>query len=392
MAGIDLYEKYNIEPSSSKDNMPENESLLTKAGNLAGKFNQAVESTHLPAFAGGLYQGVGDVAASLGNLVARPLGHPIPHPEFKKYFDNSLGSNIAFGGGELASSLPLLATGAGAVEGLGLGAEAGLSGKVLQGLVSGSLLGENKEGGRVGGALTGAAMPLIGLAVKGYKAIRSKNIAKNVLEGMENAKAKSAEQFGNIFKAAEGKGVNKGFSAIDYNRPLLNKAGNRDYLHAMEEFKKNPTIENAHSAQSDLAKYANMIKNPVNKLERDAKQEALRASEEIRSKMMEQFHKTGNLKHGLEYNEARKDFAAKVGPYLSSKSIKALKSGNLRPKNFASRLAQEEDFMTKLGAEHPEVEWREKLKNSYHSPLGKAALIGIGGSLLPYSIYKYMHH
>ncbi len=360
-------------------------SWLDTAGQAAGKFNKFIEGTRLPAFAGGLLQGAGDIGASLGNLVMRPLGHPIPHPELSKYINQDQLSRLAFGVGELASNAPLYASGAGAIGKLGMTAEAGLSGKLAEGLASGFLMGENKEGERGTGALMGAAIPAVGAAFKGLSKLKSSKIAENVLKGFKSAENEASKQFGHVFKEAESKGI-KHISRIPVNIGLLKKQGDSKYLHAMEEFHKSPTMANAHSAQSDLAKYANNIGRPQNTLERQAKEEALRASEAIRENMMHEFHDTGNTGLALKYNNARKFYKNIVSPYLNSKSIKKLQSGELRPKNFANMIEKEESFMSKIGQhEHPEIEYRRKLNKALSN---KMVNYGIGTGLGSLGLYE----
>jgi hypothetical protein len=374
----------NSEHKEPEQKEPEH-SLLDTVGQAAGKFNRFIEGTRLPAFAGGLLQGAGDIGASLGNLVMRPLGHPIPHPNLSQYIDKSPLSRIAFGAGELGSNIPLYASGAGLIGRAGMTAEAGLSGKLAEGLASGFLMGENKEGERGEGALMGAAIPTGSAALKGLAKLKSSKIAENVLKGFKKAEGEASNQFGNVFSEADTKGITH-ISRVPVNVNLLKKQGDRKFLHAFEEFHKNPTITNAHSAQSDLAKYANNIGRPQNTLERQAKEEALKASQDIREKMMQEFHATGNTGLALKYNNARKFYKNIVSPYLNSKSIKKLQSGELRPKNFANKIEQEEAFMSKIGQhEHPEIDYRRKLKKAIGN---KAVQYGAGTALSGIGLYE----
>lgn len=360
-------------------------SWLEKAGNIAGKFNRVVETSRLPAFAGGLLQGAGDIGASLGNLVARPLGHPIPHPNLGQYVDNSPLSRFAFGAGEIASNAPLMATGAGALGRLGMTTEAGLSGKLAEGLASGFLMGEDKEGNRGKGALLGVSIPLAGAGIKAIGKLKSTKIAENVIKGMKKAETESANQFSHVFKEAESKGI-KHINRVPVDIKLLRKQGDRKYLHSLEEFYKKPTPSNAHSAQSDLAKYAKNIGRPQNALEREAKEEALKASKSIRENLLQEFTESGNSGLALKYNNARSFYRDIMSPYLNSKSIKKLQSGDLRPKNFANKIQEEESFISKIGQhQHPEIELRRKIKKGLSN---KAVQYGTGTALSGLGLYE----
>jgi len=138
--------------------MPQqSQNWLDKFGRAAGKFNKFIKGTHLPDLAGGFLQGAGDIGASLGNVVAKPLGYNIPHPNLGQYIDqNSLPAKFAFGAGELGAQIPAFASGAGALSKVSkIGENAPLFARMLQGAVSGAALGENKEGG---GRLSSAAL------------------------------------------------------------------------------------------------------------------------------------------------------------------------------------------------------------------------------------------
>jgi hypothetical protein len=358
---------------------------LSKAGNVAGRFNELIESSRLPAVAGGIFQGIGDIGASIGNIVARPLGHPIPHPEFSKYFDKSPLTKIAFGAGELGAQLPLYGTGAGLIGKLGLTKGIKLSDKIIEGLAAGTVMGEDSEGNRMTSAALGAALPVAGKVVKGLSDLKSKNIARNVVKGFKNAESQSAKEFQDIFKEVKDRDIKK-MHPIEAKMNLLTKEGDQKYIHSLHEYNKNPTIENAHSAQSDLAKYAKKIGKPENKLERDARNEAKNISDELRQNMMMHLHKTGNIDLALRYHTARDSFKHEVGPYLNSKALKDLMRNDLRAKNFANKIAEEESFMTKLGQhKHPEIERRAKLKKALNN---KAVQYGIGTGLSGLGLYE----
>lgn len=358
-------------------------SWLDKAGNAADYFNKAVESTRLPQFAGGLLQGTGDIGASLANIIARPLGHPISHPELQKYIPQDIGSQMAVGGGELASQIPLMTSGAGLIGKLtGFGTKSGLSGKAAQGALSGALMGENNEGeGRLSGAIEGAAIPTTMGIAKNLTGLRSKNIAEKVMQGMKESKAEYAKKFGNIFKETESRGIANKVKPIDANERLLNRAGNKDYLYALEQYNKKPSIEKAHEAQSQLGKYIKDIGSPKSTLDRHAKEEAKKVSKGLREHIAHQMQKTGNTDLALKYNEARKGYSQEVAPYLNSKAIKKFLNDELRPNKLASFLGKEEKFMSKLGQyRHPEIQQREMIKNILNSKIGQYGIgTGLGG-------------
>ena len=367
----------NSEPSEQKTDW------LGNAGNIVGKFNKVVEASRLPAFAGGLLQGAGDIGASLGNIVAKPLGHPIPHPELSKFIDTSPLSRIAFGAGELASQIPLYSSGAGAIGRLGLTRGAGLGGRVAEGAAAGAAMGENQEGDGFRGALEGAAIPIAGRGLEWLNNLRSTNIARNVMQGFRNAQQEARTQFNNVFDDAAERGVRR-INAPHTDMRLLRRQGNIRYLHSLEEFYRNPSLRNAHNAQSDLAKYAERIGDrPANTLARQARDEALRTSERIRHNIFGEFSRSGNTDLALQYHNARNFYRNVVGHYLDSPAIRNLEQGNLCPRNFAKKIQEEEGFMANIGQhEHPEIDYRRRLLKALSNKMvqyaGGSALSGLG--------------
>lgn len=361
---------------------PQNKSLLDKIASVADTFNKGVEATHLPQFAGGLLQGAGDVAASLGNVVARPLGHPIPHPNLKQYIPSGFGSQVAFGGGELASQIPLMLGGAGLLAKAGLGAKAGIGGQAAQGAISGALMGENEEGGgRLLGALMGGAIPAgLGLGKKALS-LRSKNIAEKVLDTLSSSQKEYGNTFNTILNEAKNRGAYEHFLPIKANEKLLEKAGNKDYLYALKEYNKNPNLGSAHEAQSQLGAYIRDIGKPTSTLDRHAKEEAKKLAKNIREHISEQLSKSGNSDLAMDYSMARKGYKEEVAPYLQSKAVKSLLEGHLLPSKFLPKIAQEDKFIAQIGQyRHPEIQQAELIKKLLNNKIAhSAAGLGLGG-------------
>jgi len=357
--------------------------ILEKAGNAADYFNKFIEGTRLPAAAGGLLQGIGDVGASLGNLVARPLGHSIPHPNLGQYVDNSFPSRLAFGAGEIASQIPLYTSGAGLIgKATGIGEKAGLSGKAVQGAISGSLLGENEEGDRLTGAALGAALPVAGNVIGKLGNLRSKNIANNVLNGMKNTEQKYSQQFNHLFKEAEKRGYAGNYDPISFNEELLTNGGNKKLLYALKQYNKKPSLEAAHDAQSDLGKYINKIGKSSDSTERKAKEEAREVASQLRKHIIEQLNRSGNPDLAMNYIHARQGYKAEYAPYLNSKAIKKLINEELTPRDFAKEIAKDKKFKAKVGQyQHPEIQEREFLRKIANSKAGHYA-IGTGAGTL----------
>jgi len=333
----------------------------------------------------GAAQGIGDVSASIGNIALNPLSRLIgkdirlPHPQLEQNLEPNMRNKLLFGLGQLGAQIPAYLSGEGLIaKVLGQTGARTIGSKAATGTLSGLGLGENKEGeGRVLSGALGGLTP-IGLSVLGKSTpLNSKMIAKDVLKGMESTEKHYNQEFNSIFNEAKNRNIaHVGIEIPKFNYSILKKGGSKDYLHSLNEFKKNPTLENAHNAQSDLGKYASSIGRPSNTLEREAKDEALNLSDKLRESMMNGFSRNKSSDLALKYNNARKGYKEEYIPYLNSKSIKALKSGDLRPSKFATKIANEEKFMSKIGQyRHPMIGYREKLLKVTKS---KPFAMGIG--------------
>jgi hypothetical protein len=367
--------------------------FIERAGETAGKFNKFVESTGLPAFSGGLYQGVGDIGASLGNLIAKPLGKEISHPEFRRFFPDTMGNSLAFGAGQIAAQIPAYASGGAAIGSItGIGKGAGLSGKVAQGALAGGLMGESQEGGRGEGVLLGGGAPIAGKIISGLRDLRSSKIVNNVLKAEKEISGQYGKQFNFIIKEGEASGANKYLSPTSYNKKILEKGGDKDLLHGLYKYNTNPTVANAHDAQSDLLKYAAKIGTPKGSLAREAKSEAKKLSGNIRLELSRALQKAGRTDLSADYSMTRQGYKNDVVPYLNSKTLNALKNKDIRKGKAASSLANEEKFMAKIGQyKHPEIARRELVKNILTSSHFIHALgLGAGSALGMYGAAKLL--
>ena len=387
-----LIERLNAMHAAQMQQSAPQESLLDKTSSFVDKWiNKPVQSLGIPDLAGGFLQGAGDVGASLANIVARPLGHPVPHPDLQQYTSQSPLSRLMFGAGELGAQLPLFASGAGIAGKIGNIAErGGLATKTALGALSGGSLGENKEGsGRLTSAALGTLEPLGGSLINKARSLKSSNIAKDVVEGEKEAVARYGKKFTNILLQG-----NVPLKKIKGDLSLLSKAGSDKFIYALKEFNKKPMASVAHEAQSDLMKYVASIGKPSSKLERDAVKEASRLSDSLRGMMAEGWKKSGKEHLVALYNQAREGFKKEVVPYFGSKTLEQFKKGNIRGEKFAPLIAQEEKFMAQLGSKkHPKIGSRERLVKAMTHPIAKHAVgsaIGTGlGGLGLYEVAKY---
>jgi len=176
----------------------------------------------------------------------------------------------------------------------------------------------------------------------------------------------------------------------------LKKDNNGDLVYHLEKFNADPTLRSAHAAQSALGRLENKYSMaPKGTIHADIHKEALKVKNRLLQKIAQGFEKAGVPEHGEGYSQSRVDFAKEAAPYLNNPTIRGLlgrasKTGQqtVRPKKFAELFFDDvkpkEDFLSKVGEQHPTLLRREKLNTFSNSKTGKLAALAAGGFALPY--------
>ncbi len=360
------------------------ESLLQKAGNAAGTFNNWVEASRLPAAAGGLLQGTGDLGASLGNLLLKPINKEmgtnlnIPHPDLGKYVPNDLLSKAAYGGGEVGSLLTPLGLGgvAGKINELGGLAKninkipwiGKLLSSTLGGAATGYSLGENAEGGRGVGTAAGAAFgPSAAIATKlgipgAIKALFDKVVPKdlaNVIQGRHDILSRIAST---MFNRVRDEAANRGINNIPMDKALVHKAyrfmPKTDASKALIENAKKGDYDAIRDLQSDLRERAEGYKGSDLQAEKNKGDEAFELRDKINGQVTDHFNATGNRDLAQTLTDAMSHYRNLKDIYFGHNVIARMVQKGLRkvPKNIASVLSEDSDPMRAIMQAHPELE------------------------------------
>ncbi len=357
------------------------DSNLNKANKVAEGFNNFIESSRLPAMAGGFLQGTGQTAASIANVPLQLLGKSvgkdlrIPHPDLGQYLPNDVMTNIAFGAGELGSVGGAGLKAANLINKAGLSKIPGISGAIarpVEGAAVGAVLGEDKEGNRGLGAALGAAGNAVVSAGKYAKSLLPEGMAKRILTGAKEEKEKYKELYGNFFKNAEKEGLGaSGITIPEINMKFISKSPTK-YHQSVKDFFEKPSLETAHWAQSDLGKLARKLENQYERSGLTSSElKTLKAAQEGRSKIQNSMKQTlessGDASHSKAYEELGHGYLNDVIPYEVTKEGKAAKK-------FMKDLESSEVMAKK----HPELAHGKMLKSLLkHIP----AKYLIGGSL-----------
>ena len=379
-------------------------------------------------YAGGALRGMGQ---SIGDLGASAINAPIsgieylsghnlphvPHPNLINQNPESFGESVGQTLGQLAGGFAL--PGGAGIKGAQLaekgykafnsGKQLPLVGKLLAGGSAGAAegaLGNEQDrmlGAKLGGILGGGAQGASS-ALNFGRGIKSSNIAKQIENEMSNIGEHFKERFTHHLTEGEEAGANRFLNPEHKAKiPLLKKAGEGKLTYGIEKFNENPTLQNAHKAQSDLNKIVSKYsKSKEGSLESDVYDEALKLKNRMLKKISEAFEKSGAGHHGEGYQKTRVDYATQAAPYLESPAIRGLLGKNkrgvqtVRPGEFADKLLQEEEFLAQAGKKHPELLRREKLNKLKKHPIASTLVGGIAGgaagAFLPYEIRKILGH
>lgn len=298
-------------------------------------------------------------------------------------------------------SIPALA-GVGAAYGAASLPEEGES-RLRNALKEGAIEALLPVGGKILGKTVDVTQKAVPAAVKAVKnpVETAKNIGKNAKEyvkgfsGEHNvnkvladkaaAKAKYSKEYGDIFKAAEDAGIKK-ITKPNLKTEDFFKNSLREYNTSLSTFLKNPTLENAHWAQSDLGKYVDTLKDAKNKLPYE-KIKALNQAVDAQAKLKEEIITALNKSKGLgaKYNAISQGYKNDVIPY-ENEILNRLNPGHKKrasKKTVAKLLAKNEKFNLDTDFKYPELQrslaLSDLLGKNKKTKLGALAALGATG-------------
>jgi hypothetical protein len=217
-------------------------------------------------------------------------------------------------------------------------------------------------GAAIGGALGGGAQALMGgkeLAGAFLKTHPAEKFAGKFIGEMKGVQKQYANAYENFLTQAEKSGADKiGLPKINTKDIFEHAAkSEKGYL---KKFITDPTIRNAHKAQSDLGKLVSRLKQRkgLSGSETDTLQAAIKAQNKIRNSIDKSLTGKGQGLLAKEYKDLTAGYTKDVIPYRTSNAISKFDRKNplLTPEAFRKKLSNEESFKALVGAErHPEL-------------------------------------
>lgn len=343
----------------------------------------------------GFAQKAGDIGASLFNLpgelykyfgIEPPIS--LPHPSLQKYYPKS-------GPGQIGSKLgginaALLGTGGAALKGASMAANPLL--KILTGAFStGAEEAATNEGDRIKSGLIGAASGAIPGIASTVATPFSKKIASNLLRDKDAIKNAYNQKYTALFDKAAKKGVTH-VPSPEINMNKIENSGMPRHYKALEEYIAEPTLENAHWAQSGLGGLERKLEKiaegqGLTPPQTKAYNEVKRAKKEIQEAMFSNNKLGAQPKLAKEYQKISEGYASDVVPWKSARGLEDFRRGELKASDLTNKLRANKKFMAQLGSAYPSL----KINAIARSPITKVVIgsgLGIEGLMKAYDMLK----
>ena len=209
------------------------------------------------------------------------------------------------------------------------------------------------------------------------KGLSSKNIAKKVMDSSAAATDAYNKKYGDFFDTAKKSGVEK-VKIPQFKSKSLIKAAETKEANAIRKFLKDPTIENAHRAQSDLGKLYRSLKKTkktrtLNSDESSALRSALKSQALIKNSIKESLGE--NL--SKEYTKINKGYKKEVVPYNNRVIHEYLDEGYTDP-DFVKALNSNKRARKHIVPLHPEIKINQAIPKALKGlGYGGAGALGI---------------
>jgi hypothetical protein len=326
---------------------------VNKLGAYAKKVNNALPVDQIIGLGRGIDQGAENVGTSLENLL--PTVNASPR-DLSKGVSSDAASQLLFQGGKQVAPIAAFMAGEGALA-APMAASRGLLATGARGALVGSAIGQQEPGGRAGGAAAGALGSVLG-------SLPSKGIADFIVNRKSNLLSGYGKKYQDLFRSAEERGITKiEKPTTDFNLKSIKKAhpDAARHLDTVQEYLSNPTLENAHRAQSELNKLTKKVETgegylghslPASNVKGyDA---ALAARKAIKKDIYTTFEKSGRSDLSDQYRDISQGYAQDVVPYFDD-LISKYEGKKITSKTLVKNLPNRLDFQKTASLHHQDL-------------------------------------
>ena len=209
-------------------------------------------------------------------------------------------------------------------------------------------------------------------------AVTAKGITKQIVKTKGAKVAEAKKDYGSLFERASQEGIThaKPPKSVTASESHIVKHSEPRFHESLQTYVENPTIENAHWAQSELGSLERHLdsiskKNGLTPSQIKTLKAVQQARKGIKESMFSKNAMGANPKLGKEYDQLASKYKEEVVPYTSLEDIHQYQAGKMRPKTVVKNLQNDEEFMTKLAKQYPGLK--------LHTPAAKKVMWGLLG-------------
>ena len=254
------------------------------------------------------------------------------------------------------------------------------------------LMGEPQKGDQLWQDVGTAASLVAGPEMAGVRvpSVTAKGIVKDIVADKAKYLGQAQKDFGDLFSSAAEQGFTHAppLKSVTKHQAEIVKNSVPKYHKSLQKYLADPTIENAHWAQSELGALTRHLDSVSKKVGLTPSQvKTYKAAVEARKGVQDSmFSKNALGDHpflGEKYNTLRNKYREEVIPYTRLEEGSEFEGGKMLPKNALKGLMSDDEFMIQLAKRYPGL--------IAHKPGIKkiAGYVGAGGgSLLGYEELK----
>lgn len=226
-----------------------------------------------------------------------------------------------------------------------------------------------------------------GLMKAGLKAIpvTAKGITNKLSSHKKEALNQANIEYSDLFNQAANQGITHVMppkSAIE-NVGRITSNSQKKHNQSLNEYILNPTLENAHRAQSELGSLERHLdsianKNGLTPTQHKTLRAAQKAREDIKSQMFAENALGANPQLGELYKHITNNYRKNVIPYTRLQELTETEQGRMLPKKAVKQLLNDDQFMIELSKRYPGLMMHTPKAKSISKYAGTTG-IGIAG-------------
>jgi len=244
---------------------------------------------------------------------------------------------------------------------------------------------ENRSQGAITGGLLGGSLG----AATGISNVVRSLLPSNIAESIVNTSRATRQHYNNLYNAIFGEANQKGLNHAPLSIPkidtdLIRNNSSRAEHQSLLDFNENPTLENAHIAQSDMGKLASKYQiahagRPLPSSQLRTMQEAMDAQNNLRGIIRDRLGNHADLSE--RYEDVTHGYGRHVIPYSTNRALNDYQRNKISANTLVNKLGKNEEFRMAVGRHHPELRHRDILKKLLNAakvaaPLGAVAYGG----------------